>query len=151
MEWICKEFSELQLDELYAILAKRQQVFTVGQGIRYVDADGLDQEALHLCAWQQEKLVAYLRILPYDRAEFGAGWKIGRVLTCPERRSQGLGKELMQRCIQQLAQGAKHLPLTMSAQLYLEAFYQAQGFKRRGDVFLEEGIEHIRMDRLPES
>jgi ElaA protein len=35
----------------------------------------------------------------------------------------------------------------MAAQLYLENFYQKFGFVSQGEVFLEEGIEHITMSR----
>ncbi len=151
MEWKFCAYADLSKDQLYSILAKRQEVFTVGQGIRYVDADGLDQDAWHLCGWQQDKLVAYLRVLPYHRQELGPCWKIGRVLTCPDHRGQGLGKALMQRCLALLSSHLPRRPLTMSAQSYLIKFYRDCGFEVQGEAYREEGIDHVRMDYLNEA
>ncbi len=41
--WETKHFTELNLDELYAILKLRSQVFIVEQGFRFLEIDGKDQ------------------------------------------------------------------------------------------------------------
>ncbi|HNR16582.1 MAG TPA: GNAT family N-acetyltransferase [Chitinophagaceae bacterium] len=33
----------------------------------------------------------------------------------------------------------------MGAQLYLKNFYASLGFQQTGDIYLEDGIEHIEM------
>ncbi len=43
----CIPFYELSLDELYAIMVLRQEVFVVEQNCPFVDADGKDQLAWH--------------------------------------------------------------------------------------------------------
>ena len=48
MEWTLKKFRELTLDELYAILQLRSEVFIVEQNCIYNDVDGKDQLAWHL-------------------------------------------------------------------------------------------------------
>ena len=42
MNWSWKAFDELELRELYALMALRQEVFVVEQDCAYLDADGLD-------------------------------------------------------------------------------------------------------------
>ena len=48
LHWQWKRFSELTLDELYRVLALREQVFVVEQKSIYQDADGYDFAAHHL-------------------------------------------------------------------------------------------------------
>jgi ElaA protein len=36
-------------------------------------------------------------------------------------------------------------PIKIGAQLYLKNFYESLGFHQSGDVYLEDGIEHIEM------
>ena len=40
-------------------------------------------------------------------------------------------------------------PIRIGAQLYLKKFYESFGFVKAGDVYLEDGIEHIEMLRQP--
>lgn len=37
--------------------------------------------------------------------------------------------------------------IRICAQLYLESFYASFGFVRASEVFLEDGIQHIEMER----
>jgi ElaA protein len=160
LSWHWQRFSELRLEQLHAILAARQEVFIVGQGLNYVDADSFDHEAFHLSAWDLRgplpELAAYLRLIPLAAAakkylspsDIDSGrpvYKIGRVLTRHNHRGVGIGIELMRELLSVL--GKTHVPcrLTMSAQSYLEAFYNKFGFSSEGEIYLEEGLEHIRM------
>ena len=59
----CVPFYELSLDELYAIMLLRQEVFVVEQNCPFVDADGKDQSAWHfMICDENNKLVAYTRL-----------------------------------------------------------------------------------------
>ncbi|HWU88131.1 MAG TPA: GNAT family N-acetyltransferase, partial [Kofleriaceae bacterium] len=86
-------------------------------------------------------IVAYLRIVPagakYDEAS------IGRVVTAPEARGTGLGRELMRRGLA----AAGRVPLRIGAQAHLEKFYGELGFVRASDVYDEDGIPHVEMTR----
>jgi ElaA protein len=89
------------------------------------------------------RIVAYLRIVPAG-AKY-AERSIGRVVTAPEARGMGLGRELMKRGLA-LAGDA---PLRIGAQAYLERWYTDLGFVRASDVYDEDGIAHIEMTRAP--
>ena len=82
-----KEFNELSLDDLYAILNLRQKVFVLEQDCPYIDADYSDQDAFHLLGYKDNDLIAYLRAFkPGIKYE---GSSLGRIVT--EINSRGLG------------------------------------------------------------
>jgi ElaA protein len=149
LSWRVECYQELSLDRLYAILAARVAVFVVEQDCPYQDLDGLDGMALHVGAWSGDSVLAYARVLPP-----GGRFRdpsIGRVLTTSSVRGTGLGRELMQRCIELADQRFPELPLRISAQQYLERFYSQLGFAIVSEPYLEDGIPHIEMLRGPSS
>lgn len=141
MRWHDKPFATLTVDELYAITALRERVFVVEQNCPYLDADGLDPKCRHLWAEEAGALRAYCRIVPAG-AKY-AEVAIGRVITAPEARGTGLGKELMRRGIEACGPG----PIRIGAQAHLEKFYGELGFVRASDLYDEDGIPHIEMLR----
>lgn len=143
--WNLKKFEELTVQELYLILQLRYEVFTIEQNCIYPDMDNKDQQAFHLMCFDNEKLIAYARILPPGIAY--ADPSIGRVVTAHIVRKTGLGKELMSRSIEACINLYGNTDITLSAQLYLKKFYESFGFKAIGDSYLEDGIDHIKMIR----
>ena len=142
-KWIFKKFEELTPHELYAILHLRNEVFVVEQNCVYQDADNKDQSSFHFMAWQEEKLLAYTRILPAGIAFDMVS--IGRVVTSPDVRRTGMGKELMKRSIEEVQKLYGKVPIWIGAQLYLKEFYNSLGFQQSSSIYLEDGIEHIEM------
>ncbi len=96
----CVPFYELSLDELYAIMVLRQEVFVLEQNCPFVDADGKDQLAWHLMVLDENnKLAAYTRL--FDKSVYYEGYtSIGRVVTSAQARGAGIGKSLMQKSIE---------------------------------------------------
>lgn len=141
--WRCKAFDDLTPPELYALLQLRNEVFVVEQNCVYQDCDGKDPASFHFMGWQQSKLIAYTRLLPA-----GVAYKqisIGRVVTSPAVRGQQVGRELMVRSIEKLHELFGASPVKIGAQYYLKTFYESLGFLQSGDMYLEDGIEHIPM------
>ena len=105
--WSLYTFDELSRAALYELLALRQEVFIVGQSCLYLDADGVDLEALHLCGYNGAgELCAYLRAF-LSEGRTGE-WKVGRVLVREDHRGAGLGERLMREVIAHLsARGAR--------------------------------------------
>ena len=149
LSWELKTFYELSLDELYEIMAARQIVFAVDQECGYLDADGFDQNAHHLIGWDATQdphvIAAYIRILPpgaqYDEPS------IGRVITMPAVRGMGYGKDVMKRGIETCEQLYPGMGIRISAQQYLERFYNELGFKTVSEAYIEDHIPHIKMLR----
>ncbi len=141
MHWHDKAFAELTTQELYAITVLRERVFVVEQACAYLDADGVDLASRHLWADVDGAIHAYCRIVPAG-VKFGE-IAIGRVITAPEARGTGLGKELMRRGIVACGLG----PIRIGAQAHLEKFYGELGFVRASEPYDEDGIPHIEMLR----
>jgi ElaA protein len=143
LHWTYKHFSSLSTQELYIILSLRSEVFVVEQNCVYLDTDNKDADAWHLCGWQDEVLVAYVRILApgvsYEEAS------IGRVLTNPAFRKNGYGVQLMNVAIEKTLQQFNVQKIKIGAQLYLQNFYSNLGFTQTSEVYMEDGIPHIEM------
>ena len=141
--WSFKKFNDLGTAELYDILSLRSQVFVVEQSCVYLDTDGIDKDCWHLCGWDNTSLVSYARIIPpgviYPEAS------IGRVVNSPAHRKKGVGKLLMKEAIEVVYSQFNALGIRIGAQLYLEAFYSSLGFTRVSEVYIEDGIPHIKM------
>ena len=140
-----KSWAELEKVELYQLLQLRSEVFVVEQECAYQDVDGQDFEAVHLMVKTRsdKSLIAYARIYAasIEGKEYAA---IGRVCTAKQYRGQGVSRQLMEYAIQYIKDNQR-LPITVSAQAYLEAFYQSLGFEIVSEPYLEDGIPHIRM------
>lgn len=144
ISWEYSTFDNLSARKLYEILALRQQVFNVEQQCAYLDADGLDPSALHIMGYQDKKLVCYLRLFePLNFQDKEA--KFGRVVTATTVRKQGLGKQLIQQVLTYLEQHHPNIPIHISAQTYLQRFYENFGFQADGEPYLEDHIPHITM------
>lgn len=139
--WQSATFEQLSTTQLYQILALREEVFIVEQRCPYQDADGQDFKALHLMAYQDQQLLAYARIFAPEQNQA----KIGRVVTKVTGRGQGLGQQLMQRAIAYCQQHWPEANIMISAQCYLEKFYQQLGFEICSEPYLEDDIPHIAM------
>lgn len=145
--WTCSDFSDLTNMEVYKILQLRNEVFIVEQNCPYPDCDEKDFAAYHLCAWQNDQLVAYSRLLA-PGISFPEKASIGRVLTSPSARRQNLGKELMTRSIRGIYTLFGRIDIEISAQYYLKSFYEFFSFIQASEIYLEDDIPHIKMDLL---
>ncbi len=149
LEFLCLPFDDLDLKQLYQIMALRQNVFSVEQNCAYLDADGLDYGSWHLMGVHPDgRIRAYARLLPKDLAYPGYA-SIGRVVTDREARRFGFGKELMRHAMKNLENLFGKTPVKISAQAYLVKFYESFGFKPTGAEYLEDNIPHIAMVFYP--
>jgi ElaA protein len=132
-------FAELSPYTLYAILRLRIDVFAVEQWCVYQDLDGRDLEPETLHAWVESPagdVVSYLRVLGSPGAQV-----IGRVVTAPAARGQGLGRVLMSAALERCGR-----PVRIGAQSYLLGWYGSFGFVPCGPEYLEDGIPHTPME-----
>lgn len=70
---------------------------------------------------------------------------IGRIVTRQTIRGTGVGKELIRKSIDYCQHTFNELNIKISAQSHLKNFYQQQGFTKKGDDYLEDGIPHCAM------
>ncbi|ANI88620.1 hypothetical protein A9P82_04550 [Arachidicoccus ginsenosidimutans] len=143
LQFVCKKFDELSLIELYRILQIRNQVFYVEQRCDDLDLDDKDQQSYHLSIYDGEILCGYARLLPPGLAY--SEMSIGRVAVDFSYRGRGIGKGLMNQAIENCYNLFGKGAIKISGQLYLQKFYESLGFEKISDVYLEAGIEHIKM------
>lgn len=143
-----RAWAELTRDELYAVMALRQEVFVVEQRCAYLDADGDDPKAAHLWAAGEggEYPIAYCRIFPagvkYPEAS------IGRVASAGAARRTGAGRALMVEALRLMDRDAGATAVVrISAQAYLRRFYESFGFAVVSEPYLEDDIPHVEMLR----
>ena len=73
------------------------------------------------------------------------GGKVGRVAVVATHRRSGVGAALMQR-LHDIAREQRQTHLWCNAQLTAVPFYERLGYVRSGPIFVEAGIDHVRME-----
>jgi ElaA protein len=145
IKWLLQPYNQVSLDDFYAIMRLRQEVFIVEQNCPYLDADGKDPYCHHLMGFVGDDLAAYARLLlpgiSYPEAS------IGRVVTSPKYRGKKYGKQLMQQAIEDINKLYGEVPIRIGAQQYLKKFYEGFRFVDMNEPYLEDGIPHLIMLR----
>lgn len=145
INWKIRRFEELSVSELYSVLQLRSKVFVVEQNCVYQDIDGKDVKALHLIGETEEKIVAYARM--FKPGDYFENASIGRVVIDPDYRDKKWGFEMMEQAISGIERYFGETKITISAQLYLQKFYEKLGFVVSSETYLEDDIPHIEMKR----
>lgn len=129
--------------ELYEIIKAREAVFVVEQNCPYQETDEFDLNAWHLSVWVNGELAAYARVVdPRDKNSLPS---IGRVMKIKNFRGQKVGRALMEEAIKFTEQKYPRKDIKISAQVYLQQFYDSLGFDVFGEPYDEDGIPHIYM------
>ena len=138
-----KHYSELSVDELYDILKLRSEIFVVEQNCVYNDMDDLDKLAVHLQIKNGFELIGYARLLkPGTRF---SDYSIGRLVVKESERGNGIGIFAMEEAKKYMIEHWNSKIIKVSAQQYLQRFYEDLGFQVVTDVYLEDGIPHVGM------
>ena len=145
IQWKIKPFRALSLTEMYSLLQLRSQVFVVEQNCVYQDIDGKDYKALHLMGEYNGKIVAYCRL--FKSGNYFQEASIGRVVIDANYRDKKWGHEMMKQAIAGIETHFKETKIIISAQLYLQKFYESHGFVQTSEMYLEDDIPHIEMKR----
>jgi ElaA protein len=145
LQFKIKRFEALSLSELYEILQLRSEVFVVEQNCVYQDIDGKDYKALHLFGEYDGKIIACARL--FKSGDYFEESSIGRVVIAENYRDKKFGHDLMREAIAAIEDHFGETTITISAQLYLQHFYESHGFIKISEMYLEDDIPHIRMKK----
>lgn len=145
INWQTKHYDELTKEELYAILQLRSEVFIVEQNCVYLDLDRKDFDCWHILGKDDDRLVAYMRVIPVG-IESDTEGSIGRIVIDKAYRGKGFGHELVNRglALYEDKVGKRH-PIIIHAQSQLESFYAQHGFKTISEPYMFEGLLHTNM------
>ena len=131
--------------EVKEALRLREQVFCGEQGVaQEAERDGRDAEALHVVAYDGAALVGTCRLL-VD----GGVARLGRMAVARPARGAGVGAELL-RVAERAAREAGARRLLLHAQMPAVELYARGGFRVVGQPFVEEGIDHVSMEKVLE-
>ena len=143
LTWRWRHFTLFSGPEWHRVLELRTAIFVVEQECPYQEVDEKDIDSWHLEVAAQDRLIGTLRVLPpgvsYEECS------IGRVAVQKDYRNMGLGRELMHVALAFC--DARWPAVRLSAQTYLQSFYQSLGFITVGEPYLEDDIPHIEMLR----
>ncbi|MES2061943.1 MAG: GNAT family N-acetyltransferase [Bacteroidota bacterium] len=144
---LVKPFQQLNVNQLYDLLRLRSEVFVLEQNCVFLDQDNKDQQCYHLLVFENDELAGYSRLVPAGISYPEVS--IGRVITAPAFRGKGFGRKVMELAIQNCRELFGPLDIRIGAQTYAQQFYASLGFVPEGDVYDEDGIDHIEMVRKP--
>lgn len=125
-----------------ALLELRHDVFCREQGVPlHEEMDGRDDEAMHLVAVRDGEVVGTCRLL-----FVGPTVQFSRLAIEMSARRRGIATALLELAeVEARAAGTRRLVL--HAQTYACALYERAGYRPRGRVFVEAGIEHVAMEK----
>lgn len=128
--------------EVDQALALREHVFCVEQGVPLAaDQDGLDDSAIQIVAIESGQVIGTCRVLV--EGEIG---RLGRMAVEAAARGRGLGAAILA-AAEQSARDAGAREMRLHAQRYIEDMYAAAGYTPYGEPFVEEGIDHVAMEK----
>jgi predicted GNAT family N-acyltransferase len=128
--------------EIDAALELRYRVFCEEQGVTLeADRDGLDDEALHLVALDGQALIGTCRLV--FESDYA---KLGRMAVDPSARRRGVGARMVAAAEHEArAEGAPRV--RADAQVRVQSLYEKAGYTAVSEVFLDEGLPHITMEK----
>lgn len=140
MECIWCRYGDKAMED---VLELRRQVLCdeIGFSDSYrLDAD--DKAALHLLCRQDGQAVCTARIVRTTENT----WLFGRLCAPARQRGKGCGAAAVRRAEEKCRRlGGKKI--TVKAKLDKEGFYSHMGFSSVGEVYLQEEIPHIDMEK----
>jgi len=118
----------------------RETVFIDEQRVpRELEFDDRDPLCVHVLVFDGDAPVGT------GRLDLAYGGKVGRVAVLATHRRSGVGAALMNR-LHDIAREQRQTHLWCNAQLTAVPFYERLGYVRSGPIFVEAGIDHVKMD-----
>jgi predicted GNAT family N-acyltransferase len=128
--------------EIEQALALRERVFVGEQGVTpAADRDGLDDQSLQFVAVEDGRVVGTCRVLIR-----GGVARLGRMAVEPHARGRGLGRQLLEEAERGALEAGATL-VRLHAQAAAVSLYARGGYAEVGEPFVEEGIDHVTMER----
>ena len=135
--------TEVDLEKSFDI---REAVFVQEQQVpeedEFDEFDVLGDSCEHILLEDQGESIATGRVRVVD----GVG-KLERICVLPSHRSLGLGKVIVLG-LEDIAEKKGIVKLKLHGQTHAEEFYVKLGYKTTSDVFMEDGIPHIVMEKV---
>lgn len=125
-----------------SLAAIRRKVFIEEQHVpENMEWDGEDENSIHFMAEDPDNdILGCVRLLPTGQ--------ISRLCVLENRRTEGIGRALLDAAISE-ARALGLREVFLHAQTHATSFYETAGFSVDGGIFLEAGIPHRLMVKVP--
>lgn len=143
MEITIKKFEDLELLDLYEILRVRAEIFILERKHFNQDLDYKDLKSHHFFVKDDEKIIAYLRIL--DRGVSYEAVSIDKALVDKNYRGNGLARKLMISAISFIESNMNESKIKIEPPAYLKKFYADLGFIQVSEVYTKNNMAYIEM------
>jgi len=131
-------------NEILDNIKLRDIIFVHGQNVPLeLEHDGLDEFATLIIAYDNDQPVGCGRYRIVDNYA-----KIERIGVIDSKRGLGLGKEIMEFIELTIKENTPIEVLKLNSQLHAAPFYDSLGYSRKGELFMDAGIEHIMMYKM---
>ncbi len=131
----------IQTCDLKACHDLRMRVFVDEQNVPVAEEiDDLDDVSTHFLAYDNDAPIGTARI--FEQGEIG---KIGRVCVLKSHRGLGIGKALIEACLEELASRSQLTTAKLGSQDHAVSFYAELGFEKKGEAYMDAGIKHFNM------
>ncbi|MBL6963734.1 MAG: GNAT family N-acetyltransferase [Bacteroidetes bacterium] len=117
----------------------REEVFVEEQNVPLEIEYEFEEESIHYLAFYEDEAIATAR---YRKTEEGI--KLERFATLEEYRNKGIGAAILNKMLHDIRKENKMVYL--NAQEVAVKFYEKHGFEVVGEMFMEAGIKHFRME-----
>ena len=125
--------------EFEKVVDIRKTVFVEEQNVPLdLEIDGLDSISKHVIAYFCEEPVGCARLRIDQRA------RLERVVVLKQYRNRGFGKQIVEYVLDYCKNNNLD-EIYFHSRIDTVGFYKKLGFKTRGKIFFEAGIEHIEM------
>ena len=121
----------------------RETVFVLEQGF-CEEFDRIDKKSIHILVKMNNDRVATARI--YKSENDDRKWTVGRFAVLKEYRGMGLGSYLMEKVEEKIREQGG-MVAELSAQMQAEKFYIDLGYIPIGNIYYEQHVPHIHMEK----
>ena len=129
--------------EVIAALELRERIFCGEQGVSFeADQDGRDPEATHIVAVDDGVVIGTCRLLFRGQVA-----RLGRLAVERDRRGDGIAAEILREADRIASDAGGSDSIALHAQTYALSLYERAGYEPCGPTFVEEGIEHVAMEK----
>lgn len=136
----------LDTKDLKEALAIRNEVFTIEKGVpKDIEVDWLDNlntNCDHFLIIYKENNVGAFRCYKIDDDTV----KIQRFCLLSKYRHLGIGREVLNKLTSYYQKEDKK-KIILDAKYSVYPFYEKSGYKKVSDIFIEAGIEHVKMEK----
>jgi len=138
-------FSQMEASTAISMLAFRHRVFGDAELYAAQEVDDADKISSHLCVFDNNEIVACLRLSQLKGITGSDTYDIGRICVRSDYRGQSIAKKMLGMAVIRGMGNGLEARFETRAPVYLMELYKAVGFEPMGDPYRENDVPHLRL------